>query len=317
MFNNRRNIHYYRIKGITNGWINLGEKGLLKLYNLQAGKFIIELKIKDFYGSEIYKQININVEQFFFKTPYFVGFIILLSIAFVIYEFKRRIKKQKRIFEREKEIIILKSNALKAKMNPHFLFNILNNMQSVMILKGEKEANKYFGAFSRLLRLTLDMSTQELVSLKDELDYINNYLLLNSLQLNGEFNFSIFTEDSIGNKEEIFIPGMLIQPFVENAIIHGITPKETGEKVIEIRCFIEDDFCVVKVEDNGIGREAAEKLKKNREYVYKSWSTTIVKNRIDVINASSDIPKVILIIEDRKKEDQSLGTTVIIKFKIR
>ncbi|MHC0442851.1 histidine kinase [Flavobacterium sp. 3-210] len=318
MYNNRRNTYFYRVKGVTDGWVNLGGSGIIKLYNLPAGKFVLELKVKDFYGSEATNQIKINilVEQIFYKTPYFIGFIFLLVSAFVIYVFKRKTRKQKKIFEREKEIIILKSTALKAQMNPHFVFNILNNMQSIMILKGEEEANKYFGAFSRLLRLTLDMSKQELVSLKDELDYINYYLLLSNLQLNGELNFSILTDETIVNKEKIFIPGMLIQPFVENAIIHGLSPK-VGEKVLQIRCFIEDSFCVVKVIDNGIGREAASRLIKNREFVYKSWSTTIVKERIDIINASSNIAKVILDIEDLKTKDVSLGTAVTIKFKIK
>ncbi|MHC0442856.1 histidine kinase [Flavobacterium sp. 3-210] len=318
LYNNLENTYFYRVQGLTDGWVNLGGAGIVKLINLPAGKFVLELKVKDLYGAEVATQIKINilVEQIFYKTPYFIGFIFLLVSAFVVYVFKRKTRKQKKIFEREKEIIILKSAALKAQMNPHFVFNILNNMQSIMILKGEEEANKYFGAFSRLLRLTLDMSKQELVSLKDELDYINYYLLLSNLQLNGELNFSILIDEAEVNKEKIFIPGMLIQPFVENAIIHGLSPK-VGEKVLQIRCFIEDSFCVVKVIDNGIGREAASRLIKNREFVYKSWSTTIVKERIDIINASSNIAKVILDIEDLKTKDVSLGTAVTIKFKIK
>ncbi|BDU26923.1 histidine kinase [Flavobacterium sp. GSB-24] len=317
MYNNRRSTYFYRINGLTDGWVGRDGIGIVKLSNLPPGKFVIELKVKDFYGSEITDHIKINVlvEQIFYKTPFFLGFIFLLLIAFVIYIFRRKIRKQKKIFEREKEIIILKSNALKAQMNPHFVFNILNNMQSIMILKGEEEANRYFGAFSRLLRLTLDISKQESVSLKDELDYINQYLILSSLQLNEELKFSIFTDENV-NKEDIFIPGMLIQPFVENAIIHGLSPKE-GEKAIKITCFIENDFCVVKVEDNGVGREAASKLTQKREFVYKSWSTAIVKERIELINSSSNSQKIILQIEDLKTEDQSLGTAVTIKFKIK
>ncbi|WP_166638505.1 sensor histidine kinase [Flavobacterium sp. 245] len=318
LYNQERSTYYYRIEGLTDGWVNVGGTGVIKLYNLPAGKFILEVKAKDFYGSETVNQIKINivVEQIFFKTPYFIGFIILILGAFIVYEFKRKTKKQKRVFEREKVIIVLKANALKAQMNPHFVFNILNNMQSIMILKGEAEANKYFGAFSRLLRLTLDMSKQELVSLKDELEYINYYLILNNLQLNGELNFSIQAE-TIENKENIFIPGMLIQPFVENAIIHGLVPKLTGDKILQINCFVESHFLIVRIEDNGIGRSAAEKQSKKREFDYKSWSTTIVKERIGIINDSSKIEKVILKIEDLKFEEQCLGTIVIIKFKIR
>jgi len=316
MYEHEKSTYHYRIQGLTDGWVNSGISGLVKLYNLPAGDHVLEIKGKDFEGEEAINiiKINIKVEQVFFKKPWFIVLIILMISGFIVYQFRRKAKKQQIIFERQQEIITLKANALKAQMNPHFIFNILNNIQSVMFLKGEVEANKYFGAFSRLLRLTLDMSKQELVSLKDELEYINYYLILNNLQLNEKLNFSITAPDIEG--EKIFIPGMLIQPFVENAIVHGLSPKEKGEKIIEIKCFVEDGFLIVNIEDNGIGREASAKLVKNREYVYKSWSTTIVKERIYIINISSLGQEISLKIDDKKSDNQSLGTIVTLKFKI-
>lgn len=318
MYDHEKSTYYYKIDGLTDGWLNSGSSGLVKLYNLPAGDYVLEVKGKDFEGSETINKIDIriHVEQIFFKNPYFIGFMVLLGISFIVLEFKRKTKKQKKIFEREKEIINLKSNALKAQMNPHFVFNILNNMQSIMILKGEEEANKYFGAFSRLLRLTLDMSKQELVSLADELQYIKYYLILNNLQLNNELRFSILS-GTIKNIESLFIPRMLIQPFVENAIIHGLSPKEEGDKVLQIKCVIEDQYLCVIIEDNGIGRKAASQLVKNKEYVYKSWSTTIVKERINVINASSKFQHISFTIEDKELENKSLGTIVTLRFKLQ
>lgn len=316
MYEHEKSTYHYKIEGLTNGWVNSGISGLVKLYNLPAGNHILEIKGKDFEGEETINKvkINIEVEQIFFKKPWFIIFIILLISGIIVYQFKKKAKKQQIIFERQQEIITLKANALKSQMNPHFIFNILNNIQSVMFLRGEIEANKYLGAFSRLLRLTLDMSKQELVSLRDELEYINYYLILNNLQLNEKLNFSIITD---GIKDEnIFIPGMLIQPFVENAIVHGLSPKESGEKMIQIRCHVENDFLFVNIEDNGIGREASAKFVKNREYVYKSWSTTIVKERIYIINISSLGQEISLKIEDKKLEKQSFGTIVTLKFKI-
>lgn len=317
IYYNEKSSYYYKIEGLTEGWLNIGVSGVIKLYGLPAGNHVLLVKGKDFDGVETVNQIEIpiHVEQIFFKTPTFIVFVVLLILLFMVQQFKRKIRKQKNIFKREKEIITLKANALKAQMNPHFVFNIMNNMQSIMILKGEEEANKYFGAFSRLLRLTLDMSKQELVTLKDELDYINYYLLLNNLQLNDELDFSVVVDESIENKEDIFLPGMLIQPFVENAIIHGLTPKG-GEKKITLNCSLHEAYLVVSIEDNGIGREASAMLIKNREFVYKSWSTTIVNERINVINATNK-DSIILTIEDIMKEDKAAGTRVILKFKIR
>ncbi|OXB03347.1 hypothetical protein B0A81_18625 [Flavobacterium plurextorum] len=318
MYDHEKSTYYYKIDGLTDGWLNAGPSGLIKLYNLPAGDYLMEVKGKDFEGSETVNKIGIRieVEQIFFKNPFFLGFATILVACFIIFEFRRKTKKQKRRYEREKEIIALKANALKAQMNPHFVFNILNNMQSIMILKGESEANKYFGAFSRLLRLTLDMSKRELVSLEDELQYIKYYLMLNNLQLNNKLEFFIEC-DAIKNVSNLFIPGMLIQPFVENAIIHGLSPKEEGDKIIKIKCFIENDCLFVIIQDNGIGRKAASELVKKREYAHKSWSTEIVRERINVMNASSKSLHISFTIEDNVFNGRALGTTVIISFKIR
>lgn len=318
LYDHEKSTYYYRIKGLTDGWTNAGVSGLVKLYNIPPGNYLLEVKGKDFEGFETINKIKItiHVEQVFYKSTYFLAIIGLLLASFIVYEFRRKTRKQKKAFEREKEIINLKANALKAQMNPHFIFNILNNMQSIMILKGESEANKYFGAFSRLLRLTLDMSKLELVSLEDELKYIKYYLILNNLQLNDELHFSIDSE-RINRADRLFIPGMLIQPFVENAIVHGLSPKESGSKIIDIKCHIENNYLIVVIEDNGIGMEAAKKLINKRDHLYKSWSTTIVNERINVINSSSYSDAVVLHIENIEKNGKCAGTLVKLKFRIK
>lgn len=315
IFYHEKNTYYYKVEGLTTDWINIGQSAVVKLYGLPAGDYILRVKGKDFEGFETLNEIKIpiHVHQIFFKTPLFIFLMIFLSACFIVYEFRRKTRKQKRNFEREKEIMELKSSALKAQMNPHFVFNILNNMQSIMILKGELEVNKYFVAFSRLLRSTIDMSKLELVSLKEEIEYINNYLLLNNLQLNDELDFSLIKDENI-DIENIKMPGMFIQPFVENAILHGLIPK-SGDKKLMITYTIEDDYLVVIVEDNGIGREASASLAKNRVHSYKSWSTTIVNERIKIIN-SLDKNNIFINIQDIKNNDKSFGTKVILKFKI-
>lgn len=185
-------------------------------------------------------------------------------------------------------------------------------MQSIMILKGEQEGNKYFVAFSRLLRQTLDMSNRDRVSLKEEIEYINNYLLLSNLQFNEEIEFSIIVEESVVRPENIYLPGMLIQPFVENAIIHGLVSKK-GNKRLTIKFYIENQYLVVWIDDNGIGREASSELSKTRSNKYKSWSTEVVTDRIKIIN---DIKKgsILFKIHDKVERSEALGTTAVLKF---
>ncbi|OXB03349.1 hypothetical protein B0A81_18635 [Flavobacterium plurextorum] len=317
LFNNEKNTYYYKIKGYIENWADAGPSGIIKLYNLPAGDYILNVKGKDYQGSDTVNQIEIkiHVRQVFYKTNYFIVLIFMLSLSSVILFFIRKARKQKKIFERKMEITTLKTNALKAQMNPHFIFNMLNNMQSVILLKDEQEANKYFGAFSRLLRLTLNISKQHLVSLEEELKYINDYLILNNMQLNNQLIFSI-NANAIDKTQDIFIPGMLVQPFVENSIVHGLSPKESDDKTIIIHCCVENNYLIINITDNGIGRAAALKLNNKRNHQYKSWSTSIVEERIKILNASSSEQDISFRIIDNELNAKSIGTTVIIRFKL-
>ncbi|RZL42926.1 MAG: hypothetical protein EOP00_23000 [Pedobacter sp.] len=315
LFYKEKNDYYYKIEGLTNGWINVGSSGSVKLFGLPAGNHILLVKGRDFEGFETVNtiKINIRVEQIFFKAPWFITLIILLIAMLIIYIFRKNAHRQKKIFEREKEIIELKSSALKSQMNPHFVFNILNNMQSVMILKGELAVNKYFVAFSRLLRSTLDMSKKELVSLKEEIEYINNYVLLNKLQLNEELEFNLVIDESIKHPEALFIPGMLIQPFVENAILHGLIPKN-GKKKLTIEYKLQENFLIISIVDNGVGREASKLVKSNKVFMYESWSTSIVNDRVRLLNLKNKDNVNIDIIDNGENNEK--GTKVILRFKI-
>jgi len=316
IFDNARK-YFYKIDGLTNGWIDIGDEGKINLYSLPSGKHFLTVKALDNNGVETVNKIKlpIYVEQVFYKTTIFFVFVFLSTISLIAFLFNSRIRKQKEKYEKEKEIILLKENALKAQMNPHFVFNILNNIQSVMFLKGEVEANKYFGIFSKLLRLTLDISKRELVSLKDEIEYIKHYLVLNNLQMNEQLHFSIEIHESIQDHKAVFIPGMLIQPFVENAIIHGLAPKEENNKNIKVSCSKENNYLLFVIQDNGIGREASSLLKKRRQFNYKSWSTTIVNERIEAFN-SKEKDKIIIKTEDLMCDGLPAGTKVSLKFKI-
>ncbi len=318
LFYNEKSTYSYKIDGLTNGWIDVGTLGEIELFGLPYGSHVLQVKAKDAKGIETANEIRItiDVDQVFFQTFLFKAFVFLITIGMITSFFIWKSRKQKKIFERETEIIKLRTSALKAQMNPHFLFNILNNMQSVLILKGEREVNRYFAAFSKLLRLTLDMSKQDLVSLNDELDYIKSYLLLNNLQLNNELDYSVVVESSIGDPSAIFLPGMLLQPFVENAIIHGLGTKK--EKKLDIRCKIDQSYLVVEIEDNGIGRAAAAQLAKNKKDTHRSWATHIVSERISILGSNfKDKKAVTLEIQDLENDGQPTGTIVTLRFMLQ
>lgn len=155
------------------------------------------------------------------------------------------------------QISLLEAQSLWAQMNPHFIFNVLNGLQSTLILKDEQEINQYMGHLSNLLRLTLELSKKEAVTLAEEIDYLKSYIELQSLRLNKTLDYCFDTSIDL-KLSEIFIPPLLIKPKVENAILHGIIPSRSKGILVVGFKEIYQGVCIT-VEDNGIGVEKSKK----------------------------------------------------------
>ncbi len=182
------------------------------------------------------------------------------------------------------QVARLESQSLKAQMNPHFIYNTLNGIQSVMILKGEDVANDYIAIFSKILRKTLEMSITENLTIAEELEYLRGYVILQNIRLNHPIELREELP-SIEAQENFMIPPMLIQPIIENAITHGLAPlNESGYILLTIK--LKRDRMIIIVEDNGVGRRTAQKIKQSvtTEEKPQSMATKILKERIDVFN---------------------------------
>ena len=236
--------------------------------------------------------------------------LFAISLSYLIYNiYRKRQLKNKYLFN--KKIRKLESKAMRSQMNPHFIFNALNSMQSVMILKGEKAANKYFMAFSKLLRITLDISNSEKVSIKNEISYLKYYLELENLRLNNRINV-IFNIDEklIDSKKKI--PCMLFQPIIENAIIHGFASKKDNLE-LTINFKTKKRLLIAEFIDNGIGREQAAINKKKRATTHKSWATHILNERIEIFNSLNVTKIKFNIIDLKDTNNAALGTKVSFK----
>ena len=206
----------------------------------------------------------------------------------------------------------LESKALIAQMNPHFIFNTLNGIQSTMVLKGEEEANRYIGIFSALLRKTLDMSATQNVQLTEEINYLKSYITLQELRLNYPVKTTYIIGDEI-DLERCEIPALIVQPLIENAILHGISPlKKQGE--LKVKFSQVKDTLIVEVIDNGVGRKMAQRYKasiKTRDENRPSASK-ILQDRIDIYNyvqkTNSEFK-----LEDRVYRGQVVGTKATLK----
>lgn len=304
----------YMIEEINPNWIDLGTSSSLRLNALSPGKYSLRIRGDDSSGSPTTNEviIPIEVEQIFYKSTWFIIInvlgLVLLLVGF--YEFRKYRWKEK--YRQQRQVDQLEAKALRAQMNPHFMFNALNGLQSTMILKGEREANKYLGSFSKLLRSSLDMSRTDTIKLSEEIEYLEAYLNLEKMRQARPLTTTIKVIPEDLEIAHIDIPCMLFQPILENAILHGIAPKREGEAHIDVLFKEEDGQLIGVITDNGIGRKAAIALKTKNKKAHKSWATQILKERIEIINRYTD-KNVDLKIIDLYEGETAVGTQVILK----
>ena len=217
-------------------------------------------------------------------------------------EFK---KKELELFEANKKIGELKLAALRAAMNPHFIFNSLNSIQYFIMENDQRNATKYLSTFSKLIRGILNNSINNKIKLADELEQLQYYINLEQLRFENKFDFVLTTDTDI-DIENIEIPSMLIQPYVENAILHGLYNK-AGRGMLNIHVSEEGNNVIFEIEDDGIGREASAKIRKNNLPLHKSLGTSITEERLKIINNQIDVS---FEITDKYEGGEPTGTKI-------
>ncbi len=204
-------------------------------------------------------------------------------------------------------------SALRAQMNPHFIFNSLSSIQHLITSDNKESAIKYLNKFSLLMRNLLESSIEAKIVLSEEISLLKKYLDLEALRFNNSFKYSISVNDNLDSKA-IEVPALLVQPFVENAILHGLLNKSHDDKFLEIRFRKKDEFVICEIDDNGIGRKASEEKKSPLKVSKKSRGIEVTEKRLELLNNSKE--NSIEIIDKTNSEGQSEGTLVILKISI-
>jgi LytS/YehU family sensor histidine kinase len=203
-----------------------------------------------------------------------------------------------------------RQQALAKQMDPHFVFNTLNSIQSFIIKNDRLASSQYLSKFARLMRIILNSSQKQAVPLSDEISALSLYLELESLRFQQKFDFNLVVDPSI-DSSACFIPAFLIQPFIENAIWHGIMGlKETGRIDIEFQKNRNQLTCIV--EDNGIGRKRSMELKTAVPVTKQSYGIALVESRLALLNNLYDIDIKIRFVDLYNENGQPSGTRVII-----
>ena len=256
------------------------------------------------------QQFKIYIPSPFYLKWWFIS-IVIVVVVFIFYMFlmlEAKLLKERR--DRNLQVSNLEARAYRAQMNPHFIFNALNGIQNVKILGGEKEFNNYITSFAKLIRNTIEMSSVDRISVAEEVKYITNYIELQGLRLEEKIDLE-FNIDPRIDQNEVYLPCMMLQPIVENSIVHGIIPK-AGSGKITIDLIQEGEMLRLCVTDNGIGREAAAK-QKEKYAKHKSFATKIMRDRINIFNHYNE-KKLRFLIEDLFQSNGNAAGTKVTLF---
>jgi ligand-binding sensor domain-containing protein len=233
-------------------------------------------------------------------------FILSAAILFRI----RQIKKKERQ-ETEAQVALARNElkALRAQMNPHFVFNSLNSIQHFILTNKSADAGKYLNKFARLMRVILNNSEKSVITIREEMEYLQLYLDLEEMRFEGKFKTHIDISGDI-DVDYFEIPAMLLQPYVENAILHGLTPKDGGG-ILEIKMRLDKNTLVCSVIDNGIGREKAREMRQlSRRKDHKSLGMKITHDRLELINRMNGSQLSLTVTDLYNKDGSAAGTRV-------
>ncbi|MCD6018380.1 MAG: two-component system sensor histidine kinase [Bacteroidetes bacterium] len=250
-----------------------------------------------------------NQKRNLLKNIWLIVFGSVLVLVSVSVFFVYRNFKQKSVITNQKNNL-LKQKLLVSQMNPHFIFNSLNAIQNYIFKQDSLKAGNYLTQFSELIRMILDFSRKDYISVESEVKLLNTYLELQKLRFESKFDYQISVDEKI-DRETVHIPPMLAQPFIENAIEHGIFYKKEKGRV-DVRLYYERSLLVYEIEDDGVGMEEAMKLKNKLKSSYESLATIITKERMDTLNEQSKSDIEIEIID--KKNNTAGDSGVKVKF---
>ena len=311
---NPREVAYrYRLLGQEEQWTYAGKRREALFPNLKPGNYTFQVQAAT--SGQVFEaptaSYSFAINTPFWQTWWFISSLVVALGSVAYFYIKDRVERTNRQLKLEKSLLESERKAMRLQMNPHFIFNALDSISSFIFKNDPKQAVRYLNNFAKLMRLTLESSMGHIHPVETEVSILKNYLELEKLRFSNKFDFDICVDEEIDYN--VGIPPMLIQPHVENAILHGLKPKEdTGH--IWIRFYLENDLLVCEIEDNGIGREAAAKL--NQRSGHRSRATQINQDRMQLLRKAMQRELELDIVDLYDDAHQARGTKVVMKLPI-
>lgn len=333
-FKNQANFHFlttdfmlapymqyrYRLVGIDTNWIPAGKIRQARYTHLKPGhyRFEVQASLDGKAWLQAPAAATFSIQKPWWDNGCIHAAALLVLAAAVYLSFWLRLKKvrtrdaTKAAFEQK--ISKVQMNLLRAQMNPHFIYNSLNSINSFILKNDPRNASGYLTKFSRLMRLILDNSRNDWVSLESELKLIELYMELEALRCNHHFTFGIAVHPTL-MQDAIVLPPMLLQPYIENAIWHGLAHRTAPGGHIQVEVMALQQQLQIVISDNGIGRKAAHEKTAHSPKTHKSYGLKITDERIQLVNTIYNIDAVVHIEDRYDTHGLSAGTEVTISMK--
>jgi len=305
-FSSSPSNYAYMLEGVNADWIAGTERQVVYL-NLKPGHYTFKLKSRK--NLEAYSEVielPIEVVPTFFQLiiTKIVAVLVLLFIGFLIVRnyYHRQIK----IREKDIQLVTLENRALQSMMNPHFIFNSLGSIQKFLLQNKSEEAGSYLSQFARLIRQTMNSIKSNFVTLDDEIDRLRNYIELEQFRMESRFDYTIETDSEL-EQDDYNIPSMIIQPFVENAIWHGISQLQEKGFIRIHFSYVDEKIILIVIEDNGIGFEKSKVFSKSKDNM--NMASSINNKRIQLLGEKYKV-KTNLVIEELYPGKENPGARI-------
>ncbi len=283
--NASENIFKYKLQNVDKDWIMVGTRNYASYSNLSPGHYTLFVQSANSNGiwSKEIKKLDITIQPAWWQIRWLQVLFALILALVIFYFIMLRIKTIRKEANYKQKIAETEMQALRAQMNPHFIFNSLNSIENFIMQNEKRLASDYLNKFARLIRMILDSSRNEVVPIAKDVEALQLYIDLEQLRFNNKFTYETNIDPALLTGE-YRVPSLLIQPYVENAIVHGLAHSEKENLLLSVSAVLENDKIRYTIQDNGIGRQQAAAYNLHNKPHHKSVGLQITEDRINHFN---------------------------------
>jgi hypothetical protein len=313
-------LYIHKLEGFEKSWSPSSTQNNVTYSNLPPGNYVFKVRCCNNQGVWSMEPLTFtfSVDSPMWQHWWFIlsalGFITLVVYSVFLVRLNQLKKEQEKESKTQVEIAKNELKALRAQMNPHFLFNSLNSIQHFILNNKSEEAVFYLNRFAKLMRMILNNSEKTVVTLNEEINALKIYIDLEQMRFSSLFSYEIIVDDALDADYEQ-IPSMLLQPYVENSILHGLVPKD-APGFLKIHFFTKNHFIYVTIEDNGIGRKKAAEIKNQSRKNHASLGMKITTDRLRLLSHVQQLEYTVNFIDLYDANGSATGTLAEIKWPI-